>query len=80
MFRDYPYVGILRFIYVDVIIDSWHVYLDYSGLYSVATVEVYIHVYWFLNFECGVASISWINVLFACLIALIKIGVLQECH
>ncbi|RHN70135.1 hypothetical protein MtrunA17_Chr3g0132331 [Medicago truncatula] len=33
-------------------------YLDYSGLYSAATVEVYIHVYWFLNFECGVASIS----------------------
>ena len=52
----------------------WHVYFGDVWIISVATVEK-SYICMLFEFWCeDVASISWINALFACFIALIEIG------
>ena len=52
----------------------WHVYFGDVWFISAATVQTF-YIYMLFEFWCeDVASISWIFILFACIIALIEIG------
>ena len=51
----------------------WHVYFGDVWIISAATVDNFINACCMI-FVDDVASISWINVLFACFIALIEVG------
>jgi len=74
LLRFCPFVGIWRFYIWWCILILWHVYFGDVRLISAATVdESYICM--LFEFWCeDVASISWIFMLFACIIALIEIG------
>jgi len=59
------------------ILISWHVYFGDVWFISAATVEKF-YICMLMLFVEDVASISWINVLFVCFIALIEIGRYKE--
>jgi len=72
LLRFCPYVGSWRFLRWCILI-LWHVYFGDVWLISAATVEE-SYICMLFEFWCeDVASISWINALFACFIALIEI-------
>ena len=64
--------GFGDFIYGCMLI-LWHVYFSDVWFISVAAVENFRNAYCMIFVE-DVASISWINVLFACFITLIEVG------
>jgi len=72
LLRFCPYVGTWRFLRWCILI-LWHVYFGDVWLISAAAVdESYICMLFEFWYE-DVASISWIFILFACIIALIEI-------